>query len=137
MPLKKKELDELKELLLADKRRILEHLAKIEHDSTEELGDLSGDPADVASVEINSGALAKLGTRERKLLDKIEYSLKKFEDGSYGICELTGEEIPLARLKARPVARFTVEAKAELEKKERGYRDEDDEFSSAWDGDAE
>lgn len=134
MPLKKKELSELKQMLLDEKKRILDHLARLERDSYSEIADLSGDSADVASVEISSGALAKLGGRERKLLKKIDHALAKFEDGSYGICELTGEEIPVARLRARPVAQYTVEAKAELEKRERGFRDHDDslEESGIW-----
>ena len=73
--------------------------------------------------------LHKLGSRDQKLLEKIEYALAKFESDEYGICELTGEDIPFARLKARPVAQYTVEAKEMLERKERGFRktDEDEE----------
>ena len=136
MPLKKKELEELKEMLTNEKKRILDHLSRLEKDSFTEISDLSGDSADVASIEISSGAMAKLGGRERKLLKKIDHALSKFEDGSYGICELTGEEIPIARLRARPVAQYTVEAKAELEKRERGYRDDNDkdDDSGIWSG---
>jgi len=131
--LKKKELDELKQMLINEKKRILEHLSKLEKDSNKELEDVSGDSADVASAEMSAGALAKMGSRERKLLEKINYSLAKFEDGSYGICEHTGEDIPVARLRARPMALYTVEAKAELEKRQRGFRDVDSDDS--WNAD--
>jgi len=47
--------------------------------------------------------------RERKLLKKIDSALERIEDGSYGYCEETGEEIGLRRLEARPVATLSVE----------------------------
>ncbi|NBW39389.1 TraR/DksA family transcriptional regulator [bacterium] len=122
MALTKKQLTELKELLIADKKRILDQLLKRQDDSLSELNELSGDSADIASLEISQASLHKLGSREQKLLDKIERALAKFDDDSYGICELTGEDIPYARLKARPVAQYTVEAKEMLERKERGFR---------------
>ena len=61
-----------------------------------------------------------------KYLKKIDYALSQFEDDSYGVCELTGENIPVERLLARPVALYTVEAQAEIERKEKGFRDPDD-----------
>lgn len=121
--MKKKDLKEMKELLLEERRKIMDHLIKLESESSSELGPLAGDPADIASAEISQSAMQKLGIRERKLLKKIDYALQKIEDGTYGICELTGEEIPIERLRVRPVALYTVEAKMELERRERGFRD--------------
>lgn len=125
MALTKKQQAELKELLVTEKKRILEQLLKRQDASASELGDLSGDSADIASLEISQSSLHKLGSREQKLLQKIEHALAKFEDDTYGICELTGEDIPFARLKARPVAQYTVEAKEMLERKERGFKKAD------------
>ena len=122
MALTKKQLTELKDLLVEEKTRILDQLVKRQDASVSELGDLSGDSADIASLEISQASLHKLGSREQKLLEKIEHALAKFEDDTYGVCELTGEDIPYARLKARPVAQYTVEAKEMLERKERGFR---------------
>jgi DnaK suppressor protein len=136
--IKPKEMEELRELLLEEKRKILDHLVKLQGDSTSELSQLSGDQADVASIEISQNSMTKLGSRQRRLLKKIDLALDKMDDGSYGICELTGEPIPVARLKARPVAQYTVEAKEELERRERGYRDrsdDDDVFGADDDGD--
>ena len=47
---------------------------------------------------------------------EIEEALKRIERNTYGICELTGKQIPKARLEAIPWTRFTVEAQAQLEK---------------------
>ena len=124
--MKKKDLDKLKKMLLDERQKITEHLQRLENDSSTEISELKGDELDIASIEISQAAMSKLGGRERKLLSKIDHALAKFENGTYGICELTGEEIPVARLLARPVAQYTVEAKAELEAQEKRYRDPDD-----------
>ncbi|HMO01655.1 MAG TPA: TraR/DksA family transcriptional regulator [Oligoflexia bacterium] len=127
---RKKELEELKLVLLDKRKKILEDLESLEQSSVESLEEISGDDADHASLEITQKSLTKLGTRQRKLLQKIDHALAKFEDDTYGICELTGEEIPIARLRARPEAQYTVEAKEELERKEKNFgghsEDEDD-----------
>ena len=122
----KKDKEKLKQMLLEEKRKILEHLEQRENDSELAISELKGDETDVASIGISQASLSKLGDRERKYLAKVEYALKKFADGTYGICELTGEEIPVARLMARPVARYTVEAQEELERQEKSFRDTDE-----------
>lgn len=124
--MRKRDKEKLNKMLLEERAKILQHLVRLEEDSETAVSELKGDDTDLASVEVSQVALSKLGDRERKYLKKIDYALGKFEDDSYGICELTGEEIPIARLLARPVARYTVEAQAEIERKERGFRDPDD-----------
>jgi RNA polymerase-binding transcription factor DksA len=47
---------------------------------------------------------------DKDALSDISLALTKMENGTYGICELTGEPIPEERLRAIPWARFTVEA---------------------------
>jgi hypothetical protein len=47
---------------------------------------------------------------------EIEEALKRIERNTYGVCELTGKNIPKARLTAIPWTRFTVEAQAQLER---------------------
>ena len=122
---REKSLLELKEILVEKKKKLIDHLHKLEGESANDLGAVHGDSADIAAIEITQAALSKLGGREQRLLKKIDHALLKFEDGEYGICELSGEEIPLERLYARPEAQYTVEAKERLERKERGYRGSD------------
>lgn len=57
--------------------------------------------------------------RYRKLLKKIDYALERIEDGSYGFCEETGEEIGIKRLLARPVATLSIEAQERHERAEK------------------
>lgn len=124
--MRKRDLEKLKKMLLLERQSIIERLLDIEQQSVEELSGLSGDSVDIATLEVSQKSLQKLGTRERNLLKKIDHALEKFETGDYGICELTGEPIPLERLMARPVAQYTVEAKEMLEQQERRYRDRED-----------
>lgn len=61
-------------------------------------------------------------SQERDSLFEIDAALKKFQDGTYGLCEISGKQIPRERLEARPFARYTVECQAELEKTNRLQR---------------
>jgi DnaK suppressor protein len=57
-------------------------------------------------------------------MKKIDSALQKIEDGTYGYCEETGEEIGLKRLIARPIATMTVEAQERHEKQEKIFADD-------------
>lgn len=57
--------------------------------------------------------------RYRKLLKKIEHALERIEEGEYGFCEETGEEIGLKRLMARPIATLSIEAQERHERSEK------------------
>jgi DnaK suppressor protein len=123
---REKELLELKEILLKEKVDVINQMRNLEQGTMLAEDSLSGDDADLASIEQSQMNLSKLGSRLRKKLQKIDYALKKFDDGTYGICEHSGEEIPIARLKVRPFTQHTVEAKEEIERQERKFwkRDE-------------
>ena len=54
--------------------------------------------------------------KEFNVLRQIERALEKIEDGTYGVCDITGEEIPLKRLEAIPYATMTVKAQEKFEK---------------------
>jgi len=80
------------------------------------------DFADKASVEEELLSELRARDRERKLIVKIEEALHRIDDGSYGYCEETGEQISLRRLEARPVATLSIEAQERRERYERVYR---------------
>jgi DnaK suppressor protein len=73
------------------------------------------DPVDRASQESDQGYTIMLREREGHLINKIGQSLKYIETGTYGFCELCGEEISIARLKARPVTNYCAQCKTEME----------------------
>ncbi len=76
-------------------------------------GDMLDAALDSAQDEISS-QLAEVESRE---LSQIENALERMRDGSYGICEMTGKPIPLARLQALPYATMCIEAQREAEKR--------------------
>ncbi len=81
------------------------------------------DPADRATLEEEYALELRTRDRERKLLQKIQSTLKKIDDGSYGYCEDTGEPIGLKRLLARPTASLSVEAQERRERMKKQYAD--------------
>lgn len=54
--------------------------------------------------------------KELDILKQIERALNKIEENTYGVCDITGENIPLARLEAIPYATMTVQAQDKFEK---------------------
>lgn len=82
------------------------------------------DLADRASSETDRSLELRSRDRQRKLVGKIDEALSRIDDGSYGYCEETGEEISLKRLIARPIATFSIDAQELHERKEKVYRDE-------------
>ena len=86
------------------------------------------DPNDRATQEEEFSLELRTRDRERKLIRKIDEALKRVEDGSYGYCLETGEEIGVKRLEARPVATLTIEAQERRERRERQYGDRDDRY---------
>ena len=81
-----------------------------------------GDEAERATRETENALELRTRDRYRKLIRKIDKALIRLEDGEYGYCEETGEEIGLARLEARPIATLCLDAQErwELRQKQMG-----------------
>jgi DnaK suppressor protein len=71
--------------------------------------------ADEGTDDFNRTVALEVTSKEFDILRQIERALDKIEDGTYGICDITGEEIPLARLEAIPYAAMTVKAQEKFE----------------------
>ncbi len=111
------DLERFKQLLLAKRRELLvnvhgigdEALKKSQLDAS---GDLSSMPihmADLGTDNFEHEFALGLLDGEVQLLREIDDALERIEQGSYGICLGTGEQIPKARLEAKPWARYCVE----------------------------
>ncbi len=86
------------------------------------------DPNDRATQEEEFSLELRTRDRERKLIRKIDEAVKRIDDGSYGYCLETGEEIGIKRLEARPVATLSIEAQERRERREKQYGDRDDRY---------
>ena len=82
------------------------------------------DLADRASSETDRAIELRARDRQRKLIAKINAAIGRIDDGTYGYCEETGDQITIARLDARPVATLSLEAQEMHERREKVYRDE-------------
>ena len=114
-----------RQILIAWKRELMEEVDRTVGHMKDEAANFP-DPNDRATQESEFSLELRTRDRERKLLRKIESALQRIEDGSYGYCAETGEEIGLKRLEARPVATLSVEAQERRELAEKQYRDWDD-----------
>ena len=113
--------------LQAWKKELMEEVDRTVHHMQDEAANFP-DPNDRATQESEFGLELRTRDRERKLLRKIDSALARIEDGSYGFCDETGEEIGLKRLEARPVATLCLEAQERRELAERQFRDRDDRY---------
>jgi DnaK suppressor protein len=110
-----------KDLLLKMKQELIENaVATSQHLQEQEA---TPDPADRATLEEEYALELRTRDRERKLLMKIESTLKKIDEGNYGYCEDTGEPIGLPRLLARPTASLSLEAQERRERLKKQYAD--------------
>jgi DnaK suppressor protein len=78
--------------------------------------------ADAGSDAYDRDFALSLLSQEQDALYEIDQALKRIEQGTYGICEMSGKPIPRARLEAIPFARFTVECQSQLEKQSKQSR---------------
>ena len=95
----RKKLTDWKNDILEDSRDTIEGL----QDSTRNIPDVN----DRASEETDRALELRTRDRQRKLVSKIEAALRRIDEGEYGYCEVTGEQISLKRLDARPIATMT------------------------------
>lgn len=74
-----------------------------------------GDMADLGNQLAQTDLLRDLETKERQEVTEIIEALDRIENGTYGVCESTGELIPKSRLEFIPWTRYTIEAAREAE----------------------
>ncbi len=121
------QLAHFKNILTAWRQSLMEEVDRTVHHMKDEAANFP-DPNDRATQESEFGLELRTRDRERKLIRKISQALTRIEDGTYGYCEETGDEIGLKRLEARPVATLCLEAQERREMAERQYRDRDDRY---------
>ena len=121
------QLEHFRNILSAWKRELMFEVDRTVHHMQDEAANFP-DPNDRATQESEFGLELRTRDRERKLLRKIDSALARIDEGSYGFCDETGEEIGLKRLEARPVATLCLEAQERRELAERQFRDRDDRY---------
>jgi DnaK suppressor protein len=103
------------------RRKLVQWQDELERESQETIHNLKGEVRDIgddaerASRETENTLELRTRDRYRKLLSKIHKALVRIQDGDYGYCEDTDEEIGLKRLMARPIATMTIDAQERWE----------------------
>lgn len=109
-------LEEMSQVLLQMRNELLKEVAKSVKEESDHLRFDVGDFYDHASEDKQRELALILSNREREKLTHIDQALKKIENGTYGVCEVTGDKIGEGRLRALPFATLSVEAQEEMEK---------------------
>ena len=100
-----------KEELLSDRDSVLNAVRMAE--KTESVG--VGDESDNATYNQDITMDLRISERNNKLLQKINAALDRMANGEYGYSVISGEEIGLKRMMARPLATMTIEEQEEYE----------------------
>ncbi|MBI3875326.1 MAG: TraR/DksA C4-type zinc finger protein [Verrucomicrobia bacterium] len=112
----RKEWQRYYDTLLDLRDRLLNQMSGLAKESAEQMASYSLHMADSGTDNFDRDFALSLLSSDQDAIYEIEEALKRIEKGTYGVCELTGKNIPSARLEAIPWARFTVEAQAQLER---------------------
>jgi RNA polymerase-binding protein DksA len=123
--IKSHELEHYRDLLLAKRRELVGDMTSMESEALQRGGNsnLSNLPmhmADMGTDNYEQEFTLGLMEKDRNLLREINTALAKIQDGSYGICEGTGNPINKPRLEAQPWAKYSIEYARKLE--QRGVR---------------
>lgn len=107
--------------LLELQDHIMTQMHGVAQDSLRSKNDDAGSAFGMHQADAGSDAYEKdfalsLLSQEQDALYEIEQALKRIETGTYGVCEMSGEQIPAARLEAIPYARFTASCQENMEK---------------------
>jgi DnaK suppressor protein len=118
MPLKKNDIARFKKRLEEMKAQMtqLARNTTEEVKTPEEAKGYSQHQADEGTDDFNRSISLQVSDQEFKILRQIDRALEKIEEDTYGVCDISGEEIPLPRLEAIPYATMTVKAQDMLEK---------------------
>ena len=101
--------------LMQDRESVLSNVRTAEKDETAGVGD----DQDKASAEQEITMNLRMSERNSNLLIKINSALERIENGSFGYSVISGDEIGLQRMLARPLATMTVEEQEEYEQRQK------------------
>lgn len=116
-----KQIAHFKKILLAWRDQIEDEATRTVAHMQDEAANFP-DPADRATQEEEFSLELRTRDRERKLMKKIENTLKKLDTDDFGYCDSCGVEIGIRRLEARPTADLCIDCKtlAEVREKQMG-----------------
>lgn len=118
MALKKSEIEKFKQRLLEMKQQLGVSLKSVSDGvkTSEDSKGYSQHQADEGTDDFGQTISIEVSTKGQEIIRQVDRALEKINEETYGICDITKEEIPLKRLEAVPYATMTVAAQEKLEK---------------------
>ncbi len=113
-----KQIGHFRDMLMSWKRALMEEVDRTVHHMQDEAANFP-DPTDRATQESEFSLELRTRDRERKLIRKIDSSLRRIDEHEFGYCDSCGAEIGIRRLEARPTADLCVDCKSLEEIRER------------------
>jgi DnaK suppressor protein len=116
-----KQVAHFRDILLAWKRGLMEEVDRTVHHMQDDAANFP-DPNDRATQESEFSMELRARDRERKLIKKIDESIRNLDGNDFGYCEACGVEIGVKRLEARPTATLCIDCKLidEIREKQMG-----------------
>jgi RNA polymerase-binding protein DksA len=105
----------LRSKLLRIRAALLQRIKRLTEDASEDTPGYSIHMADAGTDSFDRDLTLGLASFEQEALYEVDEALQRIDDGTYGVCVLTGRPIPWKRLEAIPWTRFSIEAEAKLE----------------------
>ena len=97
--------------IMHDRESVLNDVRMAEKNDSAGVGDEQDQATNEQEITLN----LRMSERTTNLLQKINAALERIENGKYGYSVISGDEIGLQRLLARPLATMTVEEQEEYE----------------------
>ena len=113
--------EHFRDILLTWKRGLMEEVDRTVHHMQDDAANFP-DPNDRATQESEFSMELRARDRERKLIKKIDESIRNLDNKDFGFCEACGVEIGIKRLEARPTATLCIDCKVidEIREKQMG-----------------
>lgn len=122
-PLSRRQLEEIRQRLAALREQLVQGVREEYREVVGRDNSLAGDSTDIAQDLSEESVSFGILANEEKELDQVEAALECISDGTYGLCEVCGEPIPLKRLRLIPYATKCVRCKSLEEREGRGQSD--------------
>jgi DnaK suppressor protein len=118
MPLKKADIEKFRQRLLEMRLRFTQLVKHVNDEvkTPDESKGYSQHQADEGTDDFYRNVSLQVSDEEYKILRQIDRALEKMDENTYGVCDISNEEIPIARLEAIPYATMTVKSQEMLEK---------------------
>jgi DnaK suppressor protein len=112
-----KKLEKYKKKLLESRMDLLAELQRVTNGEKNKDRMEAMDPVDLADASYSADYSLAWTEKINRRIREVDESLDRIKEGTYGICQVCGEDIPEGRLEVRPKAKYCAQCKEELEKR--------------------